>query len=117
MLLLQKRISAGCLKAASEYEKLLDAMQKHEGWKRGKEEIIIMKRVLGVHLDRKGVIFEFLIGDDSSTEWVPKRVAISLAEEGRLHAVVVHTESGTYLRPEPNKPPFREIPRHLYPRR
>lgn len=35
-----------------EYEQLLDAMKKHEGWREGREEYTEVKKVLGVRLSR-----------------------------------------------------------------
>ena len=65
-------------------------MKKHEGWREGKEEYIEVKKILGVHINKKRVISEFLVGNDLTSSWILKPEAIALAEEGRLHAVVVH---------------------------
>ena len=62
-----------------EYEKLLDAMKKHEGWREGREEYTEIKKVLGVHIKRH-VIFEFLIGNGNDSKWITKKDAIALAE-------------------------------------
>jgi hypothetical protein len=39
--------------------------------------------------------------------WLKKSEAIALAEQGRLHAVIVHMKNGgAYLRPERGTKPF-----------
>jgi hypothetical protein len=92
-----------------EYEKLLDAMKKHEGWREGKEEYIEVKKILGIHVNKKRVIFEFFIGDSIANTWVSKEKAILLAEEGRLHAIVIHGKNGKYLRPRHHHTPFKDM--------
>lgn len=92
-----------------EYEKLLDAMKKHEGWREGREEYIEMKKILGIHFSKKRVITEFLVGDSKASVWISKQQAIALAEEGRLQAIVVHTKLGVYLRPEYHGMPFKQM--------
>jgi hypothetical protein len=93
----------------AEYEQLLDAMKRHEGWRDGREESIFVKKILSVHVNSKRVISEFLVGDDWEKQWVSKTSAISLAEAGKLHAVVVHTKTGVYLRPEYHSTPFKQL--------
>ena len=44
-----------------EYEKLLKAMEVHEGWKEGFEEFIEVKSIVGVRMNRKHAISEYLI--------------------------------------------------------
>ncbi len=80
-----------------EYEKLLDAMKKHEGWREGREEYTEVKKVLGVHL-KKHTVSEFLIGDSTGSEWISKKDAIALAQAGILYAIVVHAKSGEQAR-------------------
>lgn len=92
-----------------EYEKLLDAMKKHEGWREGREEYTEVKNVLGVHRDKKRVVFEFLIGNSSGSGWVSKKDAIDLAHIGLLYATVVHTKRGDYLRPKSHQESFRKM--------
>jgi len=92
-----------------EYEKLLDAMKKHEGWREGKEEHIRVQKILGIHVNKKRIIFEFLIGDAVESAWVSKQDAILLAEEGKLHAIVVHGKNGAYLRPEYHHTSFKNM--------
>lgn len=93
----------------AEYEQLLDAMKRHEGWRDGLEVPIFVKKIFSVHLNSKRVILEFLVGDDREKEWISKLSAIALAEAGRLHAIVVHTKKGTYLRPEYHRTPFKQL--------
>ena len=97
----------------AEYEKLLDAMQRHEGWRDGREEFIIVKKIINVRMNSKRVISEFLIGDAYESQWFSKQAAIALAKEGRLHAIVVHAKTSTYLRPEYHHTPFRQLLRAL----
>lgn len=92
-----------------EYEQLLDAMKKHEGWREGKEEYIEVKKILGVHVNKRGIFSEFLVGDVHTSIWISKEEAIALAEQGRLHAVVVHTKYGAYLRPEYHHASFKQL--------
>lgn len=92
-----------------EYEKLLDAMKKHEGWREGREEYVEVKKILGIHFNQKKVISEFLVGNSRASMWISKREAIALAEEGRLHAVIVHTKYGIYLRPEYHSTSFKQM--------
>ena len=92
-----------------EYEKLLDAMKKHEGWREGKEEYIEVKKILGIHINKKRIIFEFLVGNSDASTWISKQEAIALAENGRLHAVIVHGKNGTYLRPEYHRIRFKDM--------
>jgi hypothetical protein len=92
-----------------EYEKLLDAMKKHEGWREGKEEYIEVKKILGIHVNKKRVIFEFLVGDSGASTWISKQEAIALAEDGRLHAIIVHGKNRTYLRPEYHRTRFKDM--------
>lgn len=92
-----------------EYQKLLDAMKTHEGWREGREKYIEVKKVLGVHFNKKGVISEFLVGDGLTNLWISKPDAITLAEEGELQAVVVHAKQGFYLRPAYHLMPFKQM--------
>jgi hypothetical protein len=92
-----------------EYEKLLDAMKKHEGWREGREEYTEVKKILGVHLNKKHVVFEFLVGNSSGSGWICKKEAIALAQAGVLYATVVHAGSGDYLRPKFHQSSFRQM--------
>ncbi len=92
-----------------EYEQLLDAMKKHEGWREGREEYIEVKKILGIHFDKRKIISEFLVGNSKARRWISKQEAITLAEDGKLHAIVVHSKHGTYLRPEYHNTPFKRL--------
>jgi hypothetical protein len=92
-----------------EYEKMLDAMKKHEGWREGREEYIEVKKILGVHLNKKHVVSEFLVGNSSDSEWICKKEAIALAQAGVLYATVVHAGSGDYLRPKFHQSSFSQM--------
>jgi hypothetical protein len=93
----------------TEYEQLLDAMTKHEGWRDGLETPIFVKKILSVHVNSKRVISDFLVGNDREKEWISKTSAISLAEAGELHAVIVHAKTGAYLRSEYHHIPFKQL--------
>ncbi len=93
----------------AEYEQLLDAMKKHEGWREGREEYIEVQKILGIHFNKRRVISEFLVGNSQASVWVSKKDAITLAEEGKLHAIVVHSKHGTYLRPEYHNTSFKQL--------
>lgn len=92
-----------------EYDQLLDAMKKHEGWRDGLEVPTFVKNILSVRVNRKRTISEFLVGDDQEEGWISKTSAITLAEQGKLHATVVHTKTGVYLRPEYHRIPFKRL--------
>jgi hypothetical protein len=98
-----------------EYERLLDAMKKHEGWRVGREEYTEakserqVKEVLGVRINKQHIITEFLVGTAKKSKWITKREAIAMAENGRLHATVLHSKKGTYLRAEYGSKSFKEL--------
>jgi len=94
---------------AEEYEALLDAMKRHEGWRTGREEYVEVKKVLGVRLSKKGTMAEFLVGGDGEKIWLSKNEAIALTEKGLLHAVVVHAKHGVFLRPEYHQTAFKHL--------
>lgn len=60
-------------------------------------------------MNKKRVISEYLIKDLKQEQWCLKDVAIAMAEEGRLHAIVVHAKTGVYLRPEYGSKSFKEL--------
>ncbi len=93
----------------TEYEQLLDAMKRHEGWRDGLEVPVFVQKVFSVHVNKKRVISEFLVGDAETKRWVSKSSAVALANQGRLHAIVVHIKTGAYLRPEHHCTPFKEL--------
>ncbi|MBI5346012.1 MAG: hypothetical protein HZB76_02570 [Chlamydiae bacterium] len=92
-----------------EYEKLLDTIQRCEGWYPGDEEIIEMIKIVGVKF-LKGKVLDFFVQVPNGVrEWISKEKAIRLAEEKLLLAVVVHSQYGTYLRPYPHQQKFRDM--------
>jgi hypothetical protein len=93
----------------AELEKLQDAMQTHEGWREGPEEFIEVKKIIGVHVLKNWSISEFLIEGSAGKEWISKNDAVILAEKGKLHAVLVHTKHGSYLRPEYHQTAFKNM--------
>lgn len=92
-----------------EYEKLLKAMETHEGWQEGFEEFIEVKKIIGIRMNKKRVISEYLIKGLKEKQWCLKDVAIAMTEEGRLHAIVVHAKKGAYLRSEYSSKSFKEL--------
>ncbi len=90
-----------------DFEKLLDAMKKHEGWREGREEYTEVKKVMGVRINKRRVISEFLVGNSGGSLWVTKKDAITLAEAGELYAIVIHTKGDPYLRPKFHQASFR----------
>jgi hypothetical protein len=92
-----------------EYEKLLHAMMKQEGWREGKEEYKEIKKVVGVHMNEKHVISELLVLTSAGREWITKAAAIILAEGGLLDAIVVHAKKAIYLRPKFHHTFFRQM--------
>jgi len=92
-----------------EYEKLLKAMETHEGWQIGYEEFKEVKKIIRIQMDKKHVISEYLVQDMNGERWLSKDAAIAMAEEGYLHAIVVHTKRGNYLRPKHGSKSFKEL--------
>ena len=92
--------------SSEEFEIYWKAIEKNEGWKGGREDPIPKRFITGVHRKR-GVIYEYRIDQDGKEAWLTKNDAILLAEEGKLHAVIVHLRNGScYLRPEYHAQPF-----------
>ncbi|HEY2811470.1 MAG TPA: hypothetical protein VGJ00_08805 [Rhabdochlamydiaceae bacterium] len=82
------------------FERLRMAIERIEGWKEGRENFIDKWYITGVH-KKRGLITEYCVNQSGHTIWILKQDAIQLALEGRLHATIVHMNSGTvYLRPE-----------------
>ncbi len=77
-----------------------------EGWKEGWEEFYEKQYISAVR-KQGSVISEYLVRN----RWLSKAEAVILAGHGRLHAVVVHTKKGTYLRPEFHAKAFRDLVR------
>lgn len=83
-----------------EFDGFWKAIEFVERWEEGREDFIDKQFISGVH-KKRGVIFEYFVQNIQGGAWLKKGEAISLAQSGRLHAVVVHLQNGTtYLRPE-----------------
>jgi hypothetical protein len=92
-----------------EFERYWKAIEKNERWEVGQEDFIEKWIISGVH-KRRGVIFEYFVQKPKGSVWLKKDEAISLANEGRLHAIIVHLKNGgIYLRPEYGTRPFELI--------
>lgn len=93
-----------------EYEKLLDAIQRCEGWYPGDEKLeAAPDKVVGVKF-LKHKATEFLVQTaDGIQKWLTRAQAITQAEAHKLFAVVVHGQYGTYLRPYPHYPRFHDL--------
>jgi len=88
-----------------EFEKLWKAIEKMEGWGKGKEGIIteylVKAQVTGVKKDKKGTIESYQI---EGYGWVSKIEGISLTLKGKVDAVVATSPRGNqYLRMRPNQ--------------
>ena len=83
-----------------EYEKLLDAIQRCEGWYPGDEKLEpAPDKVIGVKF-LKHKATEFLVQTaDGVQKWLTRAQAIAQAEAHKLFAVVVHGQYGTYFAP------------------
>ncbi len=92
-----------------EYEKLLKAMETHEGWIEGYEEFKVVEKITGTRMNKKRVISEYLVRGMKGERWLLKDVAIAMAEGGCLHAIVVHAKTGAYLRPKYGSKSFKEL--------
>lgn len=92
-----------------EFESFWKAIEFVEDWTVGEEEFIPKWIISGVH-KKRGIIFEYFIQKLKGSIWLNKEETISLANEERLHAIVVHLKNGgTYLRPEYGTKPFEII--------
>lgn len=89
-----------------EFESFWKAIEFVEDWTEGEEEFILKWIISGVR-KKRGIIFEYFVQKAKEGVWLKKEEAIVLANEGRLHAIVVHLKNGTsYLRPEHGVKPF-----------
>lgn len=92
-----------------EFEKFWRAIEETEKWEEGKEDFILKYYISCVRIKR-GVICEYCIQQNGKDVWLSKQEAIALAQEWRIHAIVVHCSNGTmYLRPEYHAKRFREM--------
>lgn len=92
---------------SNEFDQLRKAVERIEGWEAGREDFIEKWYISGVH-KKHGIITEYLIDKKGKDAWIAKKEALKLAEEGRLHATIVHLKNGTtFLRPEYGDHSFR----------
>jgi hypothetical protein len=92
-----------------EFEKFWRAIEETEKWTAGREDPIPVIYITGVHM-KHGVIYEYQICRNGKDVWLSKQDAILLAQERKLHAIVVHCSNGSvYLRPEFYGKAFREM--------
>ena len=92
-----------------EFEKFWWAIEDTEKWKVGREDFIEKWYITCVHRKR-GVIYEYCVRQNSKDVWLSKQEATSLAQEWRLHAILVHSSNGNlYLRSEYHGKPFRDM--------
>lgn len=83
----------------AEFQRLLDAIQRCEGWREGRE--FLQRRVIRTMQDRRGRLISFLI--EGETEFINLDLAIQLAERGEIEAVVVHPRGRLpYIRSYPD---------------
>ncbi len=92
-----------------EFNVFWQAIEFVEGWAAGRADFIEKWSISGVHKKRR-VIFEYCISKPKGCVWMQKTGAVTLASEGRLHAVIIRLKNGsTYLRPEYRAKPFQLI--------
>jgi hypothetical protein len=94
----------------NEYEKLIDTLQRCEGWYSGDEKFeSAPEKVIGVKfINRKSA--EFLIqSSDGTKNWISRAQAIVFAKAKKLLAVIVHSQHGIYLRPFPHQTRFHNM--------
>ena len=90
-----------------EFERLLQAMQKCEGWEVGEEDFYPLRKITGV---RRGKTRSFQSFRIEEAGWVTKGEAVQIAETENLCAIVVHMKNGNkYLRSKRNEPSFHEL--------
>ncbi len=91
-----------------EFESFRKAIEKMEGWEEGWEEFYEKQYISAVKKNGSTII-EYLVQGKNEEKWLTKTEAVTLAEAGRLHAIVVHTKKGVYLRPEFHAKAFRDL--------
>jgi hypothetical protein len=93
-----------------EFNILIKKMENYEGWHPWAEgeEYIPIQKVVGIKISNHGIT-SYLVLDFSEKKWISREEAISLAENRKLRAVVVHNKKYTYLRPFPHEPSFRDM--------
>jgi len=93
-----------------EYERLLDAIQRCEGWYSGDEKFEpAPEKVIGVRFIKRKAT-EFLVCSAGGVKkWLTRAQAITLAKAKRLLVVVVHGRHGVYLRPFLHQTKFHDM--------
>ena len=93
-----------------EFNTLIKKMENYEGWHPWTEgeEYIPIQKVVGIKISNHRIT-SYLVLDFSEKKWISREEAISLAENRKLRAVVVHNKKYTYLRPFPHEPSFRDM--------
>jgi hypothetical protein len=93
----------------NEFKKFWWAIEDTEKWKVGREDFIQKWYITRVH-KKRGVIYEYCVRQNGKDVWLSKQETIGLAQEWRLHAIVVHSSNGSlYLRPEYHGTRFRDM--------
>ena len=77
-----------------EFEKFWRAIEHTEKWEEGKEDFVPRYYISCVRM-KHGVICEYCIQQNGKDVWLSKQEAIALAQEWRIHAIVVHRSNGT----------------------
>lgn len=73
---------------AKEFQIVIDAIQRIEGWKPGTEELIPSSLITSVQRNKRGIIVEYQV---QGKGWLSKAQLIALIEtEGGVDAVVVY---------------------------
>lgn len=85
-----------------EMKKLIDAIERIEGYSKGTEEYIEIKSIIDAQKGKTGSLTRYQLDDET---WISKDEAIELTEKGNVaNAVVVRPmERNTYLRSKPDK--------------
>jgi hypothetical protein len=93
-----------------EFNTLIKKMENYEGWHPWAEgeEYISIQKVIGIKICNHRIT-SYLVLNFFEKKWIFREEAISLAENRKLRAVVVHNKKYTYLRPFPHEPSFRDM--------
>jgi len=90
-----------------EFEKLWRAIEKYEGQKKGKIQVLpLKKKITGVEKDKSGRIQKYFVPE---LGWLTKSRAIQLATQGELDAVVVARNGTKFLRSRPDVSPENNL--------
>lgn len=82
-----------------EFEKVIKAIIRVEGYKKGDVKPVKLKKVLDTKSE-KGVIVSYLVEEYG---WISKSKAIEFAEKEIIDAVIVQGENGKHLRSRPDE--------------